>query len=189
MNGRPFTLATSSDSNLYKGIVGDALQPKTSPDRRTVYAMIDRCALPDMFGTFDFANPDMSTGERLLTTVPQQALFLMNSPFVVEQVKNLLTREDFPKDGIDEDKVRFIFRTAFQRQPSAQELHLARDFLSNDPPEPLPDPSLTPQADDDAKTRARKASELKAFKPSKELNVWECYTQAVLQTNELIFVN
>ena len=151
--------------------------------------MIDRCALPDMFGTFDFANPDMSTGERLLTTVPHQALFLMNSSFVVEQVKNLLTREDFPKDGIDEDKVRFIFRTAFQRQPSAQELNLARDFLSNDPPEPLPDPSLTPQADDDAQTRARKASELKAFKPSKELSVWERYTQAVLQTNELIFVN
>jgi len=189
LNGRPFTLAASSASSRYKGTVGDALQPKTSPDRRTVYAMIDRNALPDMFGTFDFANPDMSTGERLLTTVPQQALFLMNSPFVVEQVKNLLAREDFPKDGIDEDKVRFVFRAAFQRQPSAQELQLARDFLSNDPPEPLPDPALTPQADDDAKTRARKTSELKALKPSKELNVWERYTQAVLQTNELIFMN
>jgi len=189
LNGRPFTLASTSAASRYKGMVSDGLQPKTSPDRRTIYAMIDRNALPDMFGTFDFANPDMSTGERMLTTVPQQALFMMNSPFIIEQVKNLLAREDFPKDGIDEEKVRFIFRTAFQRQPTAQELLLARDFLSNDPPEPLPDPALTPQAGDDAKTRTRKATGLKALKPAKELNVWERYTQAILQTNELIFVN
>lgn len=189
MNGRPFALASSSASNRYKGMVSDGLVPKTSPDRRTVYAMIDRNAMPDMFGTFDFANPDMSTGERILTTVPQQALFLMNSPFVVEQVKNLLAREDFPKAGVDEDKVRFIFRTALQRQPTDQELMLARNFLSDDPPEPLPDPALNPQASDDAKTKARKASQLQAVKPPKQLTIWERYTQTVLQTNELIFVN
>src|SRR6202012_1289687 len=94
--GRPFTMASSSAGSRYKGMVIDAMQPQTSPDRRTVYAMIDRNAMPDMFGTFDFANPDMTTGERLLTTVPQQALFMMNSPFVVDQVKNLLARKDFP---------------------------------------------------------------------------------------------
>ena len=84
MNGRPFVMAASTASSRYKGMVIDALQPKTSTDRRTVYAMIDRNAMPDMFGTFDFANPDMTTGERMLTTVPQQALFMMNSPFVIE---------------------------------------------------------------------------------------------------------
>jgi len=189
MNGRPFALASSSASNRYKGMVSDGLVPKTSPDRRTVYAMIDRNAMPDMFGTFDFANPDMSTGERILTTVPQQALFLMNSPFVVEQVRNLLARADFPKDGVDEDKVRFIFRTAFQRQPTDQELLLARNFLSDDPPEALPDPALNPQPGDDAKTRIRKAGQLQAVKPPKQLTIWERYTQTLLQTNELIFLN
>jgi hypothetical protein len=188
LNGRPFAMASSAASNRYKGMVSDGLQPKTSPDRRTVYAMIDRNALPDMFGTFDFANPDMSTGERILTTVPQQALFMLNSPFVVEQVKNLFTREDFPKEAIDEEKVRFIFRTALQRQPTPEELQLARDFLSNDPPEPLPDPELAPQPTDDNKTRARKAIALKANQPAKQLNVWERYAQTVLQTNELIYL-
>jgi cytochrome c553 len=185
VNGRPFTLGSLSNMTKYKSASGDVLEPKTSPFRRTVYAMIDRGVLPDMFQTFDFANPDMSTGERVLTTVPQQALFLMNSPFVVEQVKNLLARDDFPKDGLDEDKVRFIFRTTFQRQPTQKELELARDFLSNDPPEPLPEP---PPADEDAKTRARKAIAAKAAQTSKPLNIWERYTQVVLQTNELIFV-
>lgn len=187
VSGRPFVMASSTANSRYKGMVADAMQPKTSPDRRTVYAMIDRNALPDMFGTFDFANPDMTTGERVLTTVPQQALFLMNSPFVVEQVKNLLARPDFPKEGIDEDKVRFIFRAAFQRQPTAQELVLARNFLSDDPPE-VPDASLTPQADDDAATKQKKAKALKAAEPLKQLNVMERYTQTVLQMNELVFL-
>ncbi|EDY17001.1 protein of unknown function DUF1549 [Chthoniobacter flavus Ellin428] len=187
LNGRPFIMAASTVSNRYRAMVADAMTPKTSTDRRTVYAMVDRNSLPDMFGTFDFANPDMTNGERMLTTVPQQALFLMNSPFVVEQVKNLLTRSDFPKDGIDEDKVRFIYRTAFQRQPTAQELVLARNFLSDDPPT-IPDPKLAPQASDDDATKARKAKALKAMEPVKQLNVMERYTQAVLENNELVFL-
>jgi hypothetical protein len=188
LSGRPFVLAASSATSRYKGMVADGLQPRTSADRRTIYAMIDRNALPDMFGTFDFANPDMTTGERMLTTVPQQALFLMNSPFVVEQVKNLLARPDFPKDGIDEDKVRFIFRTAFQRQPTAQELTLARNFLSDDPPD-IPDPALEPQPGDDAATRQRKAKALKDLQPANQLGVWERYTQTVLELNEMVFLN
>src|ERR1044071_1264601 len=113
-------------------MVADALQPKTSPDRRTVYAMIDRNAMPEMFNTFDFANPDMSTGERVLTTVPQQALFMMNSPFIAETVRSILARSDFPTAGTDDEKVRFIFRTVFQRAPKAHELELARQFLSDE---------------------------------------------------------
>ena len=189
VNGRPFALSSNSAGNRYKGMVSDAMEPRTSPNRRTVYAMIDRNALPDMFGTFDFANPDMSTGERMLTTVPQQALFMMNSPFVVDQVKNLLVRDDFPKDAIDEDKVRFIFRTVFQRSPTEKELALARDFLSNDPQEPLPAAAPAGETPEQARARARKNAAAKAAQPSKQLNVWERYTQAVILTNEMIFIN
>ena len=189
VNGRPFALSSNSAGNRYKGMVSDAMEPRTSPNRRTVYAMIDRNALPDMFGTFDFANPDMSTGERMLTTVPQQALFMMNSPFVVDQVKNLLVRDDFPKDAIDEEKVRFIFRTVFQRSPTEKELALARDFLSNDPQEPLPAAAPAGETPEQARARARKNAAAKAAQPSKQLNVWERYTQAVILTNEMIFIN
>jgi hypothetical protein len=187
LNGRPFVMASSTVANRYKAMVADAMQPKTSTDRRTIYAMIDRNSMPDMFATFDFANPDMTTGERVLTTVPQQALFLMNSPFVVEQVKNLIARPDFPKDGIDEDKIRFIYRTSFQRQPTSQELVLARNFLSDDPPE-VPDASLAPQPGDDDATKQKKARALKAAEPVKQLNVLERYTQTVLEMNELVFL-
>ena len=49
--------------------------------RRSVYAFIDRQDLPQLFRTFDFASPDVSTPQRPQTTIPQQALFAMNSPF------------------------------------------------------------------------------------------------------------
>ena len=60
--------------------------------RRTVYGYIDRQNLDGLFRTFDFASPDASTPARQTTVVPQQALFLMNSPFVVEQARHLADR-------------------------------------------------------------------------------------------------
>jgi len=57
--------------------------------RRTVYGFIDRQNLPDLFRTFDFASPDTTSPQRFQTTVPQQALFMLNSPFVIEQTRAL----------------------------------------------------------------------------------------------------
>jgi short subunit dehydrogenase-like uncharacterized protein len=42
-----------------------------------------------VFRDFDFASPDAHSPQRYATSVPQQALFLMNSPFVVEQARAL----------------------------------------------------------------------------------------------------
>jgi hypothetical protein len=49
--------------------------------RRTVYGLIDRTNLPGTFRVFDVAGPDTHSPQRFQTTVPQQALFLLNSPF------------------------------------------------------------------------------------------------------------
>ncbi len=53
--------------------------------RRTVYGLVDRQSLPGFHRAFDFASPDQSAERRPRTTVPQQALFSMNAPFVLEQ--------------------------------------------------------------------------------------------------------
>ena len=42
--------------------------------------------------SFDVASPDQHAPSRFNTTVPQQALFLMNSPFVTEQAKAVAAR-------------------------------------------------------------------------------------------------
>ena len=44
-----------------------------------------RDRVPDDWSMFDFPVPELVTGQRGVTTVPTQALFIMNSPFLVEQ--------------------------------------------------------------------------------------------------------
>ena len=63
--------------------------------RRTIYGFVDRQNLPNLFRAFDFASPDTTSSRRFFTTVPQQALFLMNSPFVVELAQKLVKRPGF----------------------------------------------------------------------------------------------
>ena len=60
--------------------------------RRTLYGFIDRQNLDGVYRTFDFAVPDATSPRRFVTTVPQQALFLMNSPFLHEQARRLSSR-------------------------------------------------------------------------------------------------
>ncbi|RFC44676.1 MAG: Protein of unknown function (DUF1553)/Planctomycete cytochrome C [Verrucomicrobia bacterium] len=188
VGGKPFqiggtsTIAVSA-KNRYAGIDAGALA--TNPNRRTVYAMIDRAAIPEMFNTFDFANPDISTGERILTTVPQQALFMMNSPFVAEQVRNLFERRDFPKSSTDDEKVAFIYRTAFQRPPSARELEQARTFLNADPKTQQETNGTLPQGVGSAAVGLKKSPPAQANKP---LTPWERYAQVVFLTNELMYI-
>ncbi|MCH2401873.1 MAG: DUF1553 domain-containing protein, partial [Pirellulales bacterium] len=57
------------------------------PQRRTLYGLVDRQFLPSLLRTFDFASPDLHTPKRTETTVPQQALFFMNDPMVVDRAR------------------------------------------------------------------------------------------------------
>ncbi len=194
VGGRPFQLtggstnAATTAKKRYTAIDPTALPANSN--RRTVYAMVDRASLSEMFTTFDFANPDISTGERVLTTVPQQALFMMNSPFIAEQVRSLFQRKDFPRTGSDDDKLRFIFQTALQRQPSAKELEAARDFLEADPKSLVETNALiaagaTPGS---AQERGMKKGSAPTEPLSRPLNAWERYTQVLLLTNELMYL-
>jgi hypothetical protein len=103
----------------------------TAPDstRRTVYGYVDRQNLPDLFRAFDFASPDSSSPRRFYTTVPQQALFFMNSPFVIEQAKGFVDRPDFNSAFTDQQRLRLLYQLAFQRDPSREEIEWAGQFL------------------------------------------------------------
>ncbi len=77
-----------------------------------------------MFRTFDFASPDTSTPQRYTTTVPQQALFLMNSPFVVEQARHFVQRPTWRRKTKDEAKIDRMYRLAYGRAAEADEIAL-----------------------------------------------------------------
>jgi len=98
--------------------------------RRTLYGFIDRQNLPAVFRTFDFANPDTHCPKRFENTVPQQALFLMNSTFVHDQAKCLIRQKEFMDAANDKAKLRFLHQTIFQRNPSTIEIQEALIFLS-----------------------------------------------------------
>jgi mono/diheme cytochrome c family protein len=101
--------------------------------RRTLYGLIDRQNLPAVFRTFDFANPDVSNQGRFHTTVPQQALFLMNSPFVIEQAKGVARRPEIAKAGNAEEKIQALYRLILQRAPQKAELELGEKFIAQKP--------------------------------------------------------
>ncbi len=86
--------------------------------RRTLYGLVDRQFLPATFRVFDFANPDLHIPLRSETTVPQQALFTLNHPFVAQQARALVA--EVGRDGLSDpaEKIRRLYRAAYQRDPT-----------------------------------------------------------------------
>ena len=98
--------------------------------RRAVYGFIDRQNLPGTFRSFDVALPDTHAPQRFTTTVPQQALFLMNSPFVIQQAKTLAGRANDPDPA---KRIAMLYRLVYSRAPSAEETKLAQAFTEIPP--------------------------------------------------------
>jgi hypothetical protein len=134
----------------------------TEATRRTVYALVDRQSLPDTFRAFNFAQPDQSVERRPNTTVPQQALFGLNSPFVIEQAKAIAARVEVKDAASDELRVAALYRLIMARKPSADEVAAALGFVH--------------------------AQRVKGEDASK-LSAWEQYAQVLLQTNEVMFLD
>ncbi len=121
---RDSLLAVADALDLETG--GDPVEITEPPysNRRTVYGMIERQNLPGLFRTFDFASPDVSSPGRFETTVPQQALFLMNSPFAEHAAReggNAETRK----------KIAAVYRAIYRREPSDQEAKRGEEFLNS----------------------------------------------------------
>ena len=100
--------------------------------RRTVYGLIDRTKLPGTFRVFDVASPDTHSPQRFQTTVPQQALFLLNSPFVTEQAKALAARKEIADAKGAGAKVMALYQLALGRMPTKDEVALATEFVADD---------------------------------------------------------
>jgi hypothetical protein len=93
--------------------------------RRSVYGYIDRQDLPSMLRIFDFANPDISTGQRFETSVPQQALFLMNNNFLKHLSEAVVKLPKVAAAAPGQERVKALFQQILQRDPSTQEMEAA----------------------------------------------------------------
>ncbi|MDQ3438904.1 MAG: PSD1 and planctomycete cytochrome C domain-containing protein, partial [Planctomycetota bacterium] len=107
--------------------------------RRSVYGFIDRQNLPGMFRTFDFASPDATVSQRFNTSVPQQALFMMNSPFVLRQAKQIVKRPEVAQAPAAQ-RVELLYKTVLGRAPEKDEAELALKFVELEDAQKKPEP-------------------------------------------------
>jgi hypothetical protein len=105
----------------------DVLTSQPYSRRRSVYGFVDRLNLSNVLMSFDVANPIVHTPQRHFTTVPQQALFLMNSPFLMEQSRRLVARPEI--SGTPAEKVRALYRRIYGRKPTETELAAGLRFV------------------------------------------------------------
>ena len=137
-------------------------------NRRTVYGVIDRNELLALFRIFDFANPDITTAQRDATTVPLQALFFLNSPFVMEQACKLTNQSRIQRLDDEAKRIRYLYQFVYQREPRADEIQRGLRFLR-------------------AKAALADLHEQNQAQPP--LTPWERYGQVLLMSNELMFVD
>jgi hypothetical protein len=168
--------------------------------RRTIYGTVDRRNLPEVYGQFDFANPDITTGKRYETTVPQQALFMMNNPLVVELSRRLVGEQEFRDEEGREARIQFLYERIYQREPTDVEIKLGDRYIEDSPaPDQITDASRE-EAQQQREERQNPKPGMK--KPGRSMamanlgprqlrpiGAWVKYAHILLQANEAIFIN
>ena len=96
---------------------------------RSVYLMVQRNRRHPFLALFDAADPNASVPQRLPTTTPTQSLYLLNSPFVLEQAE-ALARRLLASPGDNADRVRLAFEAAHTREPAPGEVADVLAFIA-----------------------------------------------------------
>ena len=108
--------------------VGERLDPQmygppvnvVESPRRSVYLRVKRSELVPFLTLFDAPDATRSIGDRGATTVPTQALTMLNSPFVRDMAGRLAKRA-LAKGATPEAAIEQMFQIAFSRPPTAPE--------------------------------------------------------------------
>ena len=96
--------------------------------KRGVYLMAQRLQPHPFLSLFDGPDSNASTAVRGSSTVPTQALWFMNNPFVHARAEALANRLAWlPDDG---QRLAFAYRLCLQRAPTESETRIATDFLA-----------------------------------------------------------
>jgi hypothetical protein len=125
-------LFVSGQLDLKVGGLPFSLTATPTVPRRAAFAYIQRGRLPGELNSFDFASPDAHVPQRFLTTVPQQALFFMNSPFITEEAKHLLGRREVDAAATEGAKVEALYRLVYGRAATPDEVQGALEFVKSE---------------------------------------------------------
>ena len=114
------------------GIIGRSLKVDgfaSDDTKRSVYLPIVRGYVPEILKVFDFPEPSMIYGNRDVTTVATQALYMMNSDFVTAQAEAFADRLLADEDSNDKARVDQAWQIALARLPSEVERNDALIFI------------------------------------------------------------
>ena len=130
--------------------------------RRTLYFKVsrngDRFASDEFLRLFDFPLMRATVARRPTSIVPQQYLFMMNSPFMLARARALSTRLHHEAPN-DKARIELAYRLLYGRRPRPEERQLGLDYLSS-----------TESVD------------------IQTLTIWQRYAQVLLSSNEFMQV-
>ena len=101
--------------------------------RRSVYTPAFRNRVHELFEVFDFANHNAAVAQRSVTTVAPQALWMLNSPFVMEQARAAAERALARENASDAQRIKQAFREALGRPPTAEESAISQRAIRDNP--------------------------------------------------------
>lgn len=111
---------------------GEILRSK----RRTLYATIsrtgDRFESDAFLRLFDFPAAVSTSASRPTSTVPQQYLFMMNSPFMNERARTLGDHLNGLKEPVS-DRIKKAYQQLYSRSPDPAETELGKQWLGDKP--------------------------------------------------------
>src|SRR5262249_45008665 len=93
---------------------GPTFELSANTTRRTVYAKVSRHNLDGLLRLFDFPEANLTCERRTETTVPQQQLFVLNAPFMLDVSRSLAARLQREAND-DTARVRRLFELALSR--------------------------------------------------------------------------
>ncbi len=149
--------------------IGRGLNPAkfaTVTKKRSVYLPIVRTVVPEMLQVFDFPEPSNINGQREVTTVATQALYLMNSTFAIAQAEAFAKRVIDSKQTDEAGRVDLAYRLSLSRKPTVVERDEAAKFLTE----------MAASISNDAKPEAAR------------LKAWTAVCQALFATAEFRYV-
>ena len=133
--------------------------------RRSVYLPVVRSGVYDVLQTLDFPDPSAPNGQRAATTIPTQALLMLNSK-LADAAAEAFAKSVLAAPGDDSDRAREAYRRAFARSPTAPELDKVTQYIQKSID--AADPKMT--------TEARRSA------------AWRGLCRVLLASNEFVFV-
>lgn len=125
---RDSLLAVSEELDTTMGGRPIDFQATPAVTRRSIYGFVNRDIVSNFASTFDGPNPNSCTAQRPDTTVPQQTLFALNSEFIQDRATRLAKLAESAQTDASQ-RVRWMYRRLFSREPAAEELEMSLQFV------------------------------------------------------------